>query len=333
MISINDVKSIQFELTTRCQARCPLCPRNYRGYNYNSGYPITELKLQDFKKICTPELIAQLDVINFNGNLGDFGLASDALEIVQYLVEHNAKKITINTNGSMRTPQWWSQLALPNVQIGFALDGLEDTHSLYRQDTDWHTVIKNAQAFIDAGGYAVWRFIPFDHNQHQINACKRTAKEMGFTQFENIDEGRNRGPVYNRDGSFSHRIGTKFGNEPDMPNIQDLLNSHLTWFDKDTIQFEKDTLDCKIHCYAKRTSSIYVAADGSVYPCCWLGFYPGQMTHPGNTQLEQLAKENNALEYSLEHCLNWFTKVQESWEKDSIRNGRLYQCISTCGKL
>ena len=333
MISISSIKSIQFELTTKCQARCPMCPRNYRGYAFNSGYPVTELTLEDFKIICTPEIIAQLDLVSFNGNLGDFGLASDAIEIVEYLVANNAKKIAINTNGSMRTPEWWQQLALPNVYIGFALDGLADTHSLYRQDTDWHTIIKNAQAFIAAGGQAIWRFIPFDHNRHQQQECEQLSRKLGFCQFENIDEGRNRGPVYARNGEFSHRLGEKFPYEDDRPDIKPLLDSHLTWFDDKTIKIEKDQPGCKINCYAKRTSSIYVAADGSVYPCCWLGFYPGQMTHPGNNQIEQIMKENNALEYGLEHCLEWFNQVENSWEHTSIKNGKLYQCVSTCGKL
>jgi hypothetical protein len=57
------------------------------------------------------------------------------------------------------------------------------------------------------------------------------------------------------------------------------------------------------------------------------------MTHPGNNQIEQIMKENNALEYGLEHCLEWFNQVENSWEHTSIKNGKLYQCVSTCGKL
>jgi 5-methyltetrahydrofolate--homocysteine methyltransferase len=34
--------------------------RNYRGSEFNSGYPICELSLADFKHIVTPELLAQL---------------------------------------------------------------------------------------------------------------------------------------------------------------------------------------------------------------------------------------------------------------------------------
>jgi hypothetical protein len=33
--------------------------RNYRGYDYNSGYPLCELDLASFKKILKPDFLAQ----------------------------------------------------------------------------------------------------------------------------------------------------------------------------------------------------------------------------------------------------------------------------------
>jgi hypothetical protein len=57
------------------------------------------------------------------------------------------------------------------------------------------------------------------------------------------------------------------------------------------------------------------------------------MNHPGNQELAPLIKENNALEYDLEHCLDWFDSVEETWQKESIAQGRLYQCVNTCNKV
>jgi len=337
MLSFAQISRIQIELTTKCNARCPMCMRNYRGADYNSGYPDCELSADNIRHILSPAVIQKLQhnaqgqlLVNFNGNLGDFASARDAAEIVEYLSNQKVT-ININTNGSLRNTAWWTRLARPGVTVGFALDGLEDTHSLYRQGTDWHKVIANAQAFIAAGGQAVWRFVPFDHNRHQETACQEMAQQLSFVRFENIYDGRGRTPVYTRSGEFSHHIGEPYSDP--VPQISDMLTSHVTWYDSKTVKVPADVTPLKLNCTHKMNREIYIAADGTVYPCCYLGFYPATMTHPGNDQLRLLLHENNALVHSLEHCMQWFDQVEQTWTKDSVAQGRLYQCVSNCGKL
>lgn len=332
MLTLDQIRRVHVELSTRCNSRCPMCPRNYRGLDYNSGYPICDMSLEDFQHIITP-ILHQLKLnksygVNFNGNLGDFALARDGSEIVNWLAD-NQVRISINTNGSLRSPAWWASLARTGTKIGFALDGLADTHALYRQDTDWNRVIENAKAFIAAGGHAIWRFVPFDHNRAQEAACRKLAIDLGFAGFENIYDGRDAGPVYTRDGKFSHWLGPA----SDAPPIDALLESHKTWFNHKTIRIEKDTTDLNLRCQHLVNQEIYIAADGSVYPCCYLGFYPGKMQHPGNEQLVDMVQENNALEYDLAHCMNWFAQVEQSWQQDSIANGRLYACVNSCNQV
>jgi len=328
MLKLSEIRSVHIELTTKCNARCPMCMRNYRGLDYNSGYPDTELTLENIQHILTPEILKTINHVNFNGNLGDFSLAKDGAEIVQYLVAHDIT-IGINSNGSLRPKTWWQKLASPNVTIGFALDGLADTHARYRQDTDWNRIIENAQAYIAAGGRAIWRFVPFDHNRHQEAECRALATEMGFVSFENIYDGRDAGPVYTRAGEFSHWLGPV----GDVPPIKDMLQSHITWYDSKTVKIKKDTPELDIRCYHKVAREIYLAADGTVYPCCYLGFYPLSMNHPGNKELAPMVMENNALQYPLEHCLDWFESIEQAWSKSSIAEGRPYQCVSSCGKI
>jgi len=348
MIRLRDVLIAHVELTTRCNARCPMCMRNYRGSDYNGGYPLCELKLEQFASILTPDILQNImrsdppvggvtpwiqawRGVRFNGNLGDFGAASEAREIVQYLVSHDVN-IEINTNGGLRTPDWWAELAHPRVRIGFALDGLADTHSLYRQDTDWNRVIANARGFIEAGGMATWRFIPFDHNRHQESECRDMAKQLGFVHFENIYDGRDTGPVFNRDGSYSHYIGQDTGQSEAVPDRGALLQNHITWFDHRTFRSHKDTSQLNLTCTHLLNREIYIAADGSVYPCCYLGFYPKTMTHPGNAQVRELVHNNNALEHGLEAAMAWFDSVEQSWNKPDLASGRLYACVNNCNR-
>jgi MoaA/NifB/PqqE/SkfB family radical SAM enzyme len=346
MLRLSEIKAVHVEITTRCNARCPMCPRNLRGFDYNSGYPITELSLDEFKSIFSPEFLGPMSKpdlredgvpmdpqlwfkgFKFNGNLGDFSAARDGAEIVKYLADHGVA-VQIYTNGSARNEQWWAGLALPRVEIGFALDGLEDTHHLYRQDTDWKKVIKNARSFIQAGGRAIWRFIPFDHNRHQEDRCRDLAQELGFAKFENIYDGRSKTPVFHRNGSFSHQIG-RF--QPRPPDIATIIKDHESWFDHRVIRIAKDTPELDLRCTHKMSREIYLAADGTVYPCCYLGFYPETMKHAGNEQVKSIAQENNALVYGLEHAMTWFDRVEQSWSRSSIPDGRLYACVNHCNQ-
>jgi MoaA/NifB/PqqE/SkfB family radical SAM enzyme len=327
MLSLDQITQLHIELTTKCNARCPMCPRNYRGMDFNSGYPKVELDLEQFRKIFKPAFLKQIKLITFNGNLGDASLARDLVPILNYIYESSESMVTIYTNASTHSAEWWANLAHPNCKIVFDLDGLEDTHNLYRLDTSWHKVIDNARAFINNNGWAIWQMIVFDHNRHQITKCRDMSKELGFQLFWPVDTGRNQGPVFDRRGNFTHWLGTP---QEKKPLVHELINGHLTWFDSrpqsETHLQEKIAIDCQ----HKQRKELYVAADGSVYPCCFLGFYPGQMSHPGNKQLEKLVEKNNALEYDLEECIQWFNKVEESWKLESEAQGKLYTCITSC---
>ena len=83
--------------------------------------------------------------------------------------------------------------------------------------------------------------------------------------------------------------------------------------------------------------SIYIAANGDVGPCCFLGFYPktygaGQYHQATNAQIIPLISKNNALEYPLEECIKWFESVENSWKISNYEQGRLVICDNVCGQ-
>ena len=86
-----------------------------------------------------------------------------------------------------------------------------------------------------------------------------------------------------------------------------------------------------VGCQHIRSKELYIAANGEIYPCCYLGFYPQTMQHPGNQQLKPLVQKNNAKEYSLEECIAWFDSVERTWDQPSVADGRLYACVNQCG--
>jgi sulfatase maturation enzyme AslB (radical SAM superfamily) len=330
-----DIRIVHLEVSSLCNAECPLCPRNLQGYPYNDGYIERNLSLSEVKHIFSHDFLQQLHHILINGNFGDFVMNSESLAIVNYFYDQNPNlTIKISTNGSARNSQFWRHLADPRTEIEFCLDGLDDTHHLYRRNTRYQTVINNAKAYISAGGNATWKMLVFDHNRHQIHACQSLSESMGFQKFLSIYTARNSGAVYDKNGNLVYSIGTATG----PTNISKLLKTQRKTHDPEPVTAEVKPIDCRV----AKDKSIYVSSTGDVYPCCWLGIEPktygqgdplqkGNWIKNANSQVATLVKENNALAYSIEHCMKWFEQVVASWNVSDFNSGRLLHCNDTCG--
>jgi MoaA/NifB/PqqE/SkfB family radical SAM enzyme len=336
---IDSIRQVHLEISSRCNAACPQCPRNFYGYPFNDGYIEKDLSLLEIKKIFSPQFLGQLNSILINGNFGDIVMNPDALEILEYFSKHynyNHSRTMIITNGGARNGAFWTKLAQLDCQVIFCLEGVDnETHAMYRQNTLYDVVIKNAKTFIDAGGHAVWKMIKFEHNQHQIDLAKHLSEQFGFKSFELIDHQRDMGPVYDSNGKLVHIMKYDSWKPLGLPlDLKEALALKLTK------NFTPETCDTKtnpdIHCKVIDSASVYISSTGHVYPCCWLGMAPetyghGQYIQGPNVQLRSIISENNALEYGLEHCIKWFDQVKESWRKTSVADGRLIHCNNNCG--
>lgn len=334
MIAYQDIRDVHLEISSLCNASCPWCPRNFWGYPYNGGYPETNMTLAQAQHIFQPDFLRQLTSIRINGNFGDIVMNPQGADIVEYFLQTNHKLfISISTNGGARNRHFWTRLAHPGVVIEFCLDGMKDTHHLYRQNTVWSTVIRNAKTVIQAGGRAVWKMIRFDHNQHQIDQCQRLSQDLGFEKFQLVDEGRHTAPVFDHKGHLVHVMGNYTG---DL-DFQSLLHKKIS----DTVVLEDITTlknpACSVRCETKINKTIYISATGDVSPCCWTGFYPrtyghGQYHQAANAQLVPLINKNNALQYPLQECIAWFNGIEKAWKIADYNQGRLVICDDNCGQ-
>lgn len=183
------VTLLHIELSTFCNAACPLCLRYYNSSTIvRPDLNQTSISLEQFKKYFTVEFISNLKRIIYCGTMGDPLMARDCYDIVKYVHELNPScQQTFHTNGGLRDNKFWSKMGQlftkPNMKLVFSIDGLEDTNHLYRRNVDWSKLIDNAQTFIDNGGRAYWEYLIFDHNDHQVNVAREMAYTMGFTDF------------------------------------------------------------------------------------------------------------------------------------------------------
>jgi molybdenum cofactor biosynthesis enzyme MoaA len=337
VIPYESIRKVHLEISTRCNASCPLCPRNLAGYDMDLGFPLHSMTLSEAKTIFDELFLRQLHKILINGNFGDFVTAKDGPEIVQYFFSVNPNiHIEISTNASAR-PNIWTKLAqYKNLKIGFDIDGLADTHSLYRRNTDWNLVIENAKSFIAAGGNASWRMIVFEHNKHQVEACRQLSIDLKFKKFEIINDGRDSGPVYDKNGNFQYRIGKDpHFQHVDYPSTATVWQSWTSYKHKKKIWPIEPTTKEKI-CHAKKENEIYLTATGEVYPCCWLGFYPHskfEREHFSDDELlKQIVKNNNANFVGMKKAIEYFNEIESAWEKDLYSQGRIFTCDHYCGK-
>ena len=331
MIEYSQIREVHLELSSNCNAACPFCPRNVGGYSYNAGYPVTTLSLENIQKIFKPDFLSQLFTIIINGNYGDFVTVKDALDTVSYLRKHTQANIIINTNGSARTVNFWTKLAQFNPIVIFGIDGLEDTHHLHRRQTNFNLILRNARAYITAGGNAVWKMIEFDHNRHQVDDCQQLAQDMGFSGFELITNGRHNGVVFDQDGNYDYTIGQVQYKAQSSAQALEWVNVNFV-----NKHHYNDPVKNTISCETINKKSIYISSNGEVYPCCYLGFYPRTYDPSlvqGNDQIKELLNgvENNVLVKPLEDCISWFNLVEQSWTKETFQEGRLWRCNHHCG--
>ena len=320
MYNYKDIHTIHLEITSKCQASCPMCARNIQGGVDNPFMTLAEITLDQFKEWFPREFINQLDRLILCGNLGDPIIAKDTVEILEYCRSVNPHiHFSMNTNGSARDFNFWKSIAELGVVVRFGLDGLEDTHSIYRKGTNFNKIITNATTFIQHGGHAVWDMLVFAHNQHQIEQCRELSKQLGFKEFYSKNTSRFKDEsivVLDKIGKPVYKI---YGTDRSKVIADAVVVQNL--------EEPKVTISCKV----KKEGSLYVSANGVVSPCCWLDmeWMPPQ-SFSRIDYMEKITEIKNLQNDSLQQIFDsgYFKKIQDDWSCNPLR-----ECKKQCGEV
>ena len=323
MFKFNELRQIHLEITNNCQAHCPMCSRNRHGGIENPLIKINNWTLEQFQNTINQEVLDQVEALYFCGNFGDPLLNNDLIDMVDYTVNQKPDiEIRIHTNGSLRNVQWWEQLAraLPkNHVVVFAIDGLSDTHHLYRIGTDYNQILRNATAFIQAGGIAEWAFIRFKHNAHQVETARKISAESGFQRFVLKDSSRfvldKKFPVLSSQRVISHFL------EP-------AIESKIVFIDRKVLDnYQQIVASSTIECYAQQQKEIYIDAFGRLFPCCWLASTPYNYTEDGSEILEVRKVMNDQYNDMIED-FGGIDNIDTKYNSvKSIINSKAYQTV------
>lgn len=324
MFDLNHITTLDIESINNCNARCPLCLRG-TGMRTNDAL--------DWNRVVSnipASVWDNLQDINFNGTTGDNIMHPDIAEIVNWCSKHSRAKINIHTNGSLRSSTWWTQfgIQLRNVphKVVFGLDGLADTHSVYRIGTNFDKIIENAKAFIESGGHAEWQFILFKHNAHQVEQARQLAKELGFSRFFVLYQDR-----FEQESSVPVQ---RYDQELTTINAEVIFRSSSNSLIKRVAES-----DYNIKCRSQQIGWISIYADGTVWPCCWLMGWHRAKHQPLSTvvnyqfkkilgiDFDQISLYNNTLDSIVNSDL-WQTRYPESF-KNKPNAVCLQQCSGT----
>lgn len=239
-----DIKILHLETTDVCQAACPLCARE-TDPEFNKSIK-HHLDMDKIMQVFDATQISKLDKMFMCGNYGDPAAGKHTLDIYREFRKLNPDVVLgMNTNGALRTPEWWSELGnilnQPQDYVVFSIDGLEDTNHIYRKNVNWDNLITNVKAFIAAGGSAHWDMLVYQHNEHQVDQCMQLARDLGFKWFRS------------------------------KVSLRKLTNN-LSW---PTGWLQSKQNSSTIHCHALEEQSLFIDAQGRVSVCAWLGATQG----------------------------------------------------------
>lgn len=348
--SYDTIDEYQIEITSKCNASCPQCPRNINGGEVNPYLPVVDLPRDVIDRAFPADLCMRLRQVFFCGGYGDPIAHPDFLDIVKDFRRKNPTLwIYIHTNGGIRGVKWWNELAQVingYGKIDFGIDGLDDTLHIYRKDVNYNKVIENAAAFIQGGGKAQWNFIVFKHNEHQIKSAEAVSKALGFESFLARKTGRfmdHKHLTQLDSWPVASKLGSYVIYPPDNKDYQNASMERLAYIRKD---YFKTT---EITCDALKGNKVTITATGIVLPCNFLAhnLYDARFRDTsilprandnsfvnGKNQVcsfiekygeDTLSIYNNTLEQVF--ASNFWPDLVSSFTNES----RLFECAMTCG--
>ena len=263
MYSLDTISSIDFEISSHCNSKCPQCPRYDMFGRVHKDLKTTHLDVNIIKKLPL-EKMKSLDLVSFCGNFGDPLMHPNLDEILSFFQN---QRISINTNASLRNKQWWAQLGTnKNIEVTFCIDGIGSIHELYRRNTSYDKIMENAKEFIKAGGRARWQFIVFRHNEHQLQEAKKLSDEMGFKKIKFIYSDR-----FDTENKWKVYDNNKHLYDLEKSSHQTTLRESLNAPEGEKYWKSLNKNKGPITCVWSNQKKIYIHSDGTVYPCCMLG--------------------------------------------------------------
>lgn len=250
----DDILDVELELTTYCNAECPLCYRNYKSFKEH--YPKNKVrKIEDV--ITQLDLFKNLTDIKLVGTISEPTLYNDFFKLIRYC---NQRDLTIEicTNGDTHDSNWWEELGKlikDKDSVYFTICGsTQEIHEIYRKGTKLKNILKNAESFRKHSKTDYAQCIRFKYNDDDFNSV--LFKKI-VSEFSNVYMTE----TYLRKDE-SNYVNTENLNKllPHNDNIKKMKTAAIiadTFFKKGGIT----------NCKAQQWKRVQINIDGEIYPC------------------------------------------------------------------
>jgi len=245
---------ITIESGNICNLRCPLCPTGQKDASASKGL----LSFSDFKRIIN-EIGKNLLLVRLY-NWGEPLLNKELMKMVEY-ADQNRIAVKISTNLSLPIDDAQAEAIIKaNLQkIYISCDGAsQSTYPTYHINGDFNKVTSNMKLLLKkkrelGNSYTelIWLFHVFSHNEHEIEAAKAIAKEIGIKLSIN-------------------KIRTDMGKEI-FETSEQSLERDSKWLPENpeynTFNMTEKKPKKRFNCHLLWTETV-INWDGNVLPCC-----------------------------------------------------------------
>ena len=327
------------DISTYCNAGCPQCHRtDERGLVKQDWLPLVQWDLETFKKAFPREQLRHIDRFKFCGTWGDPVMCKELMEICEYIILNSYCTISMDTNGSIRNPEWWWDLGVGcgnRLEVVFDVDGInQEMHEKYRRFTSLNKVLENMEMLSQTKAIVRSQTILFKHNQDYKDEIQQLCKDHGSTnhsfvisdRFESINTIDNKRYFYNTEGEKEFL----------EPADRDVLpDGKISGTEEKENSYE---IRCR---WAMPRNEVVVNPDGQVMPCCFHAnshyynrFVPDKgkelAQHPlYMEEYNQNLEKYNVLHTPLDEIINseWYRKMLPNSMKG---NNPAPQCEKHC---
>jgi organic radical activating enzyme len=297
----DSLAGLHIEPTNICTLKCPGCARTRFINQWPQHWKNHSLDIDHLLKFLDINLTGLK--ISLCGNYGDPIYHPDLVDFVTKLKQRGSI-ISIVTNGSYRTKDWWKALTsvLTSVDcITFSVDGIPTNFTQYRINADWDTIKQGMEITAESACQTEWKYIPFLFNSTDIESAQQLSQQLGINRFFVDPSDR-----FDKETEFLRPNNTLLGPRHD---------AQMLWKSTTTSNISKVAPKCV------NKKEHFITADGYYSPCCFVAdhrFY----------YKTQFGKQKNQFDIQKQSISQLLTEpaVVEFYQNLSIQPGCQYNC-------